>query len=105
MKRNFSKLFVLGLIFSLFNACEKEFSEIGTGIIGNPNIEIKFQSYPVKTYNKRITPFESNGLPKNVLGYHNDPVFGNTTAHFLAQLTPKTTTSILAIALNLTLSF
>lgn len=89
MKRNFSKLFVLGLIFSLFNACEKEFSEIGTGIIGTPNIEIKFQSYPVKTYNKRITPFESNGLPKNVLGYHNDPVFGNTTAHFLAQLTPK----------------
>lgn len=89
MKRNFSKLFAFGLIFSLFNACEKEFSEIGTGIIGNPNIEIKLQSYPVKTYNKRITPFESNGLPKNLLGYYNDPIFGNTTAHFLAQLTPK----------------
>jgi hypothetical protein len=68
MKRNFSKLFTLGLVFSLFYACEKEFSEIGSGIVGTPNIEIKLQTYPVKTYNKRITPFQSNSLSKNLLG-------------------------------------
>ncbi|CAI8402633.1 MAG: Uncharacterised protein [Formosa sp. Hel3_A1_48] len=89
MKHNLSKLFSLSLILSLFFACEKEFSELGSGIVGAPNIEIKTQSYPVKSYNKRITPFQSNGLPKNLLGYHKDPVFGPTTVHFLAQLTPR----------------
>ena len=89
MKRNFSKLFTLGLVFSLFYACEKEFSEIGSGIVGTPNIEIKLQTYPVKTYNKRITPFQSNTLSKNLLGYHVDPIFGRSTAHILAQVTPK----------------
>lgn len=89
MKHNLSKLFSLSLILSLFFACEKEFSELGSGIVGAPNIEIKTQSYPVKSYNTRITPFQSNGLPKNLLGYHKDPVFGPTTVHFLAQLTPR----------------
>lgn len=89
MKHNLSKLLTLGLVISLFFACEKEFSEIGSGIVGDPNIEIKYQAYPAKTYNKRITPFQSNGLPKNFLGYYNDPVFGSTSVHFLAQLTPK----------------
>lgn len=92
MNHNFSKLFALSVMFALLNACEQEFSEIGTGIIGNPNIEIKLQNYPVKTYNKRITPFQSNGLPKNLLGYYSDPVFGNTTVQFLGQLTPKSYT-------------
>ena len=89
MKHNLSKLLTVGLVISLFFACEKEFSEIGSGIVGDPNIEIKYQAYPAKTYNKRITPFQSNGLPKNFLGYYNDPVFGSTSVHFLAQLTPK----------------
>lgn len=89
MKDNLSKLLTLGLVIFLFFACEKEFSEIGSGIVGDPNIEIKYQAYPAKTYNKRITPFQSNGLPKNFLGYYNDPVFGSTSVHFLAQLTPK----------------
>jgi hypothetical protein len=89
MNHNLSKLVTLGLVISLFFACEKEFSEIGSGIVGDPNIEINYQTYPTKTYNKRITPFQSNGLPKNFLGYYNDPTFGSTTVHFLAQLTPS----------------
>jgi len=89
MKHNLSKLFIIGLVSSLFFACEKEFSELGSGIVGAPNIEINYQTYPAKTYNKRITPFQSNSLPKNFLGYYNDPLFGSTAVHFLAQLTPK----------------
>jgi hypothetical protein len=41
MKRNFSKLFTLGLVTSLFYACEKEFSEIGSGIVGDPKYRNK----------------------------------------------------------------
>ena len=55
-------------------ACDKEFSEIGTGIIGTPGFEIQSATYPVKTYNKKITAFESNNLSKNLLGYYYDPV-------------------------------
>lgn len=89
MTHNLSKLFSLCLFLSLIFACEEEFSELGSSIVGDPSIEIKNHTYPVKTYNKRITPFQSNGLPKNFLGYHNDPIFGSTKVHFLAQLTPK----------------
>ena len=70
-------------------ACDKEFSEIGTGIIGTPGFEIQKATYPVKTYNKKITAFESNNLSKNLLGYYYDPVFGGTKVDFVGQLTPK----------------
>ncbi len=70
-------------------ACDKEFSEIGTGIVGTPGFEIQNATYPVKTYNKKITAFESNNLSKNLLGYYYDPVFGGTKVDFVGQLTPK----------------
>lgn len=70
-------------------SCEKDFSDIGTDVIGNQNINIQSATYPVKTYNKRITPFQTDGLTKNLLGYYYDPNFGSTKVHFLAQLTPK----------------
>ena len=77
------------LLINLFTSCEKEFSDIGTNVIGNQNINIQSATYPVKTYNKRITPFQTNNLAKNLLGYYYDPNFGSTTVNFLAQLTPK----------------
>jgi len=81
--------FVLGFYVSLVTSCEKDFSDIGTDVIGNQNITIQSATYPVKTYNKRITPIQTNALAKNLLGYYYDPNFGSTTVHFLTQLTPK----------------
>ena len=80
---------IFGLSMSIFTSCEKDFSDIGTDVIGNQNISVQSATYPVKTYNKRITPFQTNGLTKNLLGYYYDPNFGSTTVHFLAQLPPK----------------
>lgn len=85
----FKSVCALSLIF-LIQACDNEFSEIGTGIVGTPDFEIENKSYPVKTYNQRITPMRSNGLSENLLGYYYDPVFGGSKAHFVGQLTPKT---------------
>lgn len=87
----FKSVCALSLIF-LIQACDNEFSEIGTGIVGTPDFEIENKSYPVKTYNQRITPMRSNGLSENLLGYYYDPVFGGSKAHFVGQLTPKTFT-------------
>ena len=73
----------------MVQACDNEFSEIGTGIVGIPGFEIQNRTYPIKTYNKKITPFQSNGLAENLLGYYFDPLFGSTKVNFVGQLTPK----------------
>ena len=85
----FKSVCCLSLIF-MIQACDNEFSEIGTGIVGTPDFEIKNGTYPVKTYNKKMTPFQSNGLSENLLGYYYDPVFGDSKVDFVGQLTPKT---------------
>ena len=74
----------------MIQACDSEFSEIGTGIVGTPDFEIISGIYPVKTYNKKIEPFQSNGLSENLLGYYYDPVFGGSNVNFVGQLTPRT---------------
>ena len=83
------KTILVVFLMSLTVACEKDYSEIGSDIIDNQNIAIEYQSYPAKSYNKLIRPFQSNNLPNNLLGYYYDPNFGGTTAHFLAHLTPQ----------------
>ena len=70
------------------SACQEDYAEIGTDIINDQIINIQNQTYPIKTYNKRVLPFQSNTLPGHVIGHYFDPNFGSTTAHFLGQLTP-----------------
>ena len=83
----------LALIF-MTQSCENEFSEIGTDIVGTPGFEIKNKTYPVTTYNKKITPFQSNGLAENLLGYYYDDIFGASTVNFVGQLTPTSLTPV-----------
>jgi hypothetical protein len=88
---SFKSVCFLTLIF-MVQACDNEFSEIGTGIVGIPDFEIQNSTYPITTYNKKITSFQSNGLAENLLGYYYDPIFGSTKVDFVGQLTPKTFT-------------
>ena len=85
----FKSVCCLSLIF-IIQACDNEFSEIGTGIVGTPGFEIKNGTYPVKTYNKKITPFKSDGLAENLLGYYYDPLFGGSKVDLVGQLAPRT---------------
>ncbi|WP_412987094.1 DUF4270 domain-containing protein [Pontimicrobium sp. IMCC45349] len=80
---------LLAFISLGFIACERDFTEIGTGIVGDDNFNTTSQTYPVITYNKRVTPIQSNALPDNLLGFYNDPDFGETTVNFVSQLTPS----------------
>ena len=81
---------LISLSFIAFTlSCEEDYTEIGTDVINNQNISIDYQHYPAKTYNKRITPFQSNNLPSSLLGYYYDPNFGGTKAHFLSQIAPQ----------------
>ena len=82
------KLTCLLAVFMISFSCDNEFSEIGTGIVGVPDFEIQNKNYPIKTYNKRITPFESNKLENDLLGYYYDPVFGGSNVSFVGQMRP-----------------
>ena len=66
----------------------KKFSEIGSGIVGDPNIEIKYQAYQRQLIINVLHHFNLMVFPK-LFRYYNDPIFGSTSVHFLAQLTPK----------------
>ena len=78
----FFKTSSLIVIVSFIFSCQEDYSEIGTDIINDQIINIQNQTYPVKTYNKKIMPFQSNGLPGYLIGHYNDPNFGSTTTHF-----------------------
>ena len=89
LRNPYFKIFAFSCFISCTLSCDEDYTEIGTDVINNQNISIDNQSYTVKTYNKRINPFQSNNLPGNLLGYYYDPNFGGTTAHFLSQITPQ----------------
>lgn len=72
----------------IISACQEDYAEIGTDIINDQIINIQNQTYPIRTYNKRVLPFQSNTLPGHLIGHYFDPNFGSTTANFLGQLTP-----------------
>jgi hypothetical protein len=43
--------------------------------------------FDVVTYNQKLDPVQTNGLPVNFLGIYNDPVYGVTTASVVTQIT------------------
>ena len=89
----YSISFIIKVVYFLcitliISACQEDYAEIGTDIINDQIINIQNQTYPIRTYSKRVLPFQSNTLPGHLIGHYFDPNFGSTTAHFLGQLTP-----------------
>lgn len=74
-------------------ACDKDFASLESDVVNSDNttnFDTGKAIYSVITYNKKVTPFRSNGLPSNLLGYYNDPVFGTSSANFVSQMSPTT---------------
>jgi hypothetical protein len=82
---------LLTIIFAGFIACDKDFASIESDVVNSDNtanFTTDKTTYPVISYNKKITPFQSNRLPAYLLGYYNDPVFGTSSANFVSQMFP-----------------
>ena len=84
------KLLSVFFIFLIFS-CDKDFTSIDSDVISSENA-INFSTslidYPLITSNLRLNPVKSNNLPSFMLGYNNNPVFGESKASFLGQVIP-----------------
>ncbi len=68
-------------------ACEDDFSEIGTGIIGDPEFDGEpFTEVQIAAYSQKIEAVQTNALPQYLLGAYQDPVYGLSEASILTQL-------------------
>jgi hypothetical protein len=82
---------LIALILVGFMACEKDFASIDSDVVNADNatnFSTEILKFPVRAYNKKVTPFQTNGLPVNLFGYYNDLVYGNSTVNFVGQMTP-----------------
>jgi len=92
-KRLLKNLAFLAIIATVFAACETDFASLDSDVVNSENAKnfnTNVVTYPIVTYNKKISAFHSNRLPSNMLGYYNDPVFGSYSANFVSQLSPST---------------
>ena len=84
------KLLSVFFIFLIFS-CDKDFTSIDSDVISSENA-INFSTslidYPLIASNLGLNPVKSNNLPSFMLGYNNNPVFGESKASFLGQVIP-----------------
>ena len=84
------KLVSVFFIFLTFS-CDKDFTSIDSDVISSENA-INFSTssidYPLVASNLRLNPVKSNNLPSFMLGYNNNPIFGESKASFLGQVIP-----------------
>ena len=87
--KNIKLLSVLFIIFIF--SCDKDFTSIDSDVISAENA-INFNTtsidYPIVASNLRLNPVKSNNLPSFMLGYNNNPFFGESRASFLGQIIP-----------------
>lgn len=87
-KKSYVQKILFGLIvLSLFVACDKDFNELGTDIVGDDHFGFeRYTGASVKAYNQKLGPISSNNLPINALGFYTNPAFGTTQANFVTQV-------------------
>ena len=83
---------LLSIFFIIFiYSCDKEFTSIDSDVISAENA-INFNTssidYPIVASNLRLNPVKSNNLPSFMLGYNNNPFYGESKASFLGQIVP-----------------
>ncbi len=79
-----SILFLVSFLF--FFSCDKEYSVVGSALIGDNHFDLAKNISSVMAYNEKITPIQSDNLAINALGIYDNPAFGKTTANFATQI-------------------
>lgn len=91
MKKTFKALKFAGfLLFTVLAivACDQDFTSIESDVIGLKNFNTGSYPLPITSYNKKLDSLKINNLSANLLGVFNDPIYGQTTASIITQMTP-----------------
>lgn len=68
-------------------SCDKDYNEIGTGLIGGDHYNFeKVDDLYLNAATYQTGPVQSNGQTTVPFGVYNDPHFGTTTANFVTQI-------------------
>lgn len=79
---------ILSLVGITFFACENDYNSLQSDIEGSQNFGTSSDKFAVVTYNKRISPLQTNNLPSNFIGIYSDPIYEETINEVLTQIVP-----------------
>lgn len=89
LKIALKKSLIVIIIIASVVACNEDFATIDSDII-NEETATNFRStdtiVEVIAYTDALNPVQTNSLGTNLLGFFNDPAFGNTTAGIVSQV-------------------
>lgn len=80
------KVLPLFVVLGLYS-CDDDFTTVGSGIVGDENMNAKTYSVQnVVAYSRATGPIQSNGFMVNSLGVIDNPVFGKSVVSYVTQL-------------------
>lgn len=74
-------------------ACEKDFENIGVGLVDNNLFTPKDTVFEVIAYNQNVVSSRVDNIPQYLIGTYSDANFGHIKAAFISQLSVATTAS------------
>lgn len=93
MRSSFFKLSILFGAAVLVASCDKDYNEIGSGIVDDDHFGFELHTSDVVAYDKFYGAVQTSksttnavDLPINALGIYNNPAFGKVRASFLTQV-------------------
>ncbi|SEP89640.1 protein of unknown function [Hyunsoonleella jejuensis] len=83
--------FAILFIFFVSVSCDTEYNSIESDVLSEDNFNFNAEQieYPIKTYNRNLSGQQINGLTSNLLGFFNDPTYGETTGSIVTQVIPS----------------
>ncbi|WP_219008239.1 DUF4270 domain-containing protein [Aquimarina litoralis] len=89
LKKVWIKITVMITVVITVVSCDDDFNSVGSEVIGDVNFEDnEYNATPV-AYSQQFGRVQTSGLPNNLLGIYNDPVYGKSTYNIVAQVQPE----------------
>lgn len=89
MKTTLRYSVVIFLFLFTLIACDKDFASLDSDIINNENatnFSTASEKFNVIAYTNKLDPVQTDNMPINLLGVHNDPNYGSYTASIVTQV-------------------
>ncbi|WP_299221469.1 DUF4270 domain-containing protein [uncultured Aquimarina sp.] len=79
---------IVAVIFTAVS-CDDDFNSVGSEVIGDVNFEDdEYNAIPI-AYSKRFEKVQTSGLPNNLLGVYDDPVYGQSVYSVVSEVLPS----------------